>query len=848
MITWSQILIYLTYITLSVVRAQHAQPSRYQHDRRLCYFASWAKFRPGDTKYDISDIDPSLCTHLIYAFGVFSANTRTIDASPGDEATHREFNNLKTRNRNLKTILAIGGQKPEWISDEFEKLTNSTVLVTEFARNVASYLRSLNFDGIDIDWEYPKDKNKFTLLLKSLWEAFYTEARTSGQPALTLQAAVSQNRFIIQKSYNISQIAPYLDLISVMAYDFHGDWHGLAGFNSPLYSRPSNIRFNQDFSQEKAIAFWLAGGAPASKLVLGLATYGRYFRLESRSNHNVGAPIKMNHEDSKIVGYLDICNLLRAGSRYHYDTEQRVPFAYSLDHWVGFDDPRSFMEKTQWMMSKRLGGLMIWTMDYDDFRGTRCGQGKYPLMNAIIKTFMGRESEINLTPPDLILPQPISRTAMPPDVNYKRVCYFTNWSPQWSNPKARYSIDDINHDLCTHIHYAYALIDDVKLSVLPREKTDEVGKNGGKPKFAKFTEMKLQTPSLVTILSIGGGATGSAGFKLASATPSSRTTFAKNVVKYLRDWNFDGVDIVWQFPGDPPETKRQFTQLLTALRDEFLSEYWKLRVPRLQLSAAVSAKWDQINSSYEVKEISSVLDYISVTSYMYDRPENRSALVSPLYPRYDGDPNCQSWSMQYWIDAGAPRDKLLLSLPGFGSSFLLKTITNTGVGDPVHAYQNPSTYIGQAGTMTYYEICEFISGGGEESYDSLQAGMYGYKYHDWVSYDNPITIEQKINWMKEMRLGGFMFWSLDLDDFKGSYCNCGKYPLLTAALYTIHYNRSIVTETICVEPPQTAADATTNGTTYHPMAGITRRTSSGGALRGRLWVMVLIFILMAFIL
>ena len=28
--------------------------------------------------------------------------------------------------------------------------------------------------------------------------------------------------------------------------------------------------------------------------------------------------------------------------------------------------------------------------------------------------------------------------------------------------------------------------------------------------------------------------------------------------------------------------------------------------------------------------------------------------------------------------------------------------------------------------------------------------------------------------------GGGMIWALDLDDFKGQFCGCGKYPLLTA--------------------------------------------------------------------
>lgn len=33
-----------------------------------CYVASWAIYRRGNGKFDIPDIEPELCTHLIYTF------------------------------------------------------------------------------------------------------------------------------------------------------------------------------------------------------------------------------------------------------------------------------------------------------------------------------------------------------------------------------------------------------------------------------------------------------------------------------------------------------------------------------------------------------------------------------------------------------------------------------------------------------------------------------------------------------------------------------------------------------------------------------------------------------------
>jgi len=34
----------------------------------VCYFSSWAVYRNGDGKFEASNIDPFLCSHIIYGF------------------------------------------------------------------------------------------------------------------------------------------------------------------------------------------------------------------------------------------------------------------------------------------------------------------------------------------------------------------------------------------------------------------------------------------------------------------------------------------------------------------------------------------------------------------------------------------------------------------------------------------------------------------------------------------------------------------------------------------------------------------------------------------------------------
>ena len=44
----------------------------------VCYFTNWAWYRPGAGKYRAEDIDPTLCTHIIYGFAVLDYSTLLI--------------------------------------------------------------------------------------------------------------------------------------------------------------------------------------------------------------------------------------------------------------------------------------------------------------------------------------------------------------------------------------------------------------------------------------------------------------------------------------------------------------------------------------------------------------------------------------------------------------------------------------------------------------------------------------------------------------------------------------------------------------------------------------------------
>ena len=57
------------------------------------------------------------------------------------------------------------------------------------------------------------------------------------------------------------------------------------------------------------------------------------------------------------------------------------PYAHKDKLWVGYDDEDMARDKGYYVSEEGLGGIMFWTIDNDDFRGT-CGKTPYPLIES----------------------------------------------------------------------------------------------------------------------------------------------------------------------------------------------------------------------------------------------------------------------------------------------------------------------------------------------------------------------------------------------------------------------------------------------------------------------------------
>lgn len=180
-------------------------------------------------------------------------------------------------------LLSIGG----WTySANFAAPASSEAGRTEFARSAVGLLRDLGFDGLDIDWEYPKSEAEgrdFVELLRgvrgeleryseSVAEALPQQQRPHFLLTVASPAGPSNCRWL-----QLREMDRYLDFWNMMAYDFAGSWDKLAGHQANVY--PSTTQPGATpFSIDSAVQYYAQQGVPAEKVVLGMPLYGRAFQ------------------------------------------------------------------------------------------------------------------------------------------------------------------------------------------------------------------------------------------------------------------------------------------------------------------------------------------------------------------------------------------------------------------------------------------------------------------------------------------------------------------------------------------------------------------------------------------
>lgn len=356
---------------------------------------------------------------------------------------------------------------------------------------------------------------------------------------------------------------------------------------------------------------------------------------------------------------------------------------------------------------------------------------------------------------------------------YKLVCYFTSWSQDRQEP-GKFTLESADPFLCSHLIYSFASISDNKVVI--KDKNDAM-------LYQTIKSLKTKNPKLKILLSIGGYLFGSKGFHPMVDSSKSRLEFINSVIPFLRNHNFDGLDISWIYPD--VKDNSLFIVLIHELAEAFQQDSVKSSKERLLLTAGVSAGRQIIDNSYQIKKLAKELDFINLLSFDFHGSWEKPLVTGHNSPLRKGqlDRGTTSYynveyAVGYWLNKGMPAEKVVMGIPTYGRSFTLAS-AETAVGAPASGPGAAGPITESSGFLAYYEICQFLQGAKIVRLQDQQV-PYAVKGNQWVGYDDVESVESKVQFLKSLNLAGAMIWSIDMDDFTGKSCSQGPYPLVQA--------------------------------------------------------------------
>jgi chitinase len=342
-------------------------------------------------------------------------------------------------------------------------------------------------------------------------------------------------------------------------------------------------------------------------------------------------------------------------------------------------------------------------------------------------------------------------------------------------PEKDYQPEKLPLHQLTHIIYSFTNVIDGEMKFRDAE-------NG--EKLNSLVAQRKNHPDLKVMIACGGW--GADGFSDMAHTAENRKKFVQSVLDFNTEYQLDGLDIDWEYPGIPaantgarPEDKQNFTLLMKELREGLNT------LEREQTLTFASAGWKRYYDNVEINEVMKHVDYMNVMTYdqigatspytghhtalglieledIKDTPaaayiESRREEMKKR--GYTYEPRSVERIIEFCIDNGVSPKQIVIGAAFYGRAWKGVPSENNGL------YQsNGGSYIGWS---AYHQIRrEFESNVNYKRYwDPVAEAPYLYSAKDsvFISYDDTVSVRLKTSYAIKKKLGGIMFWELGND-------------------------------------------------------------------------------------
>ncbi|KAL8336516.1 hypothetical protein RB601_000367 [Gaeumannomyces tritici] len=329
------------------------------------YYPNWRVYK---------DLPPSALqvkciTHIYYAFvgvtesGKIKLNDEWADLGidvDGVNGCIAAVAQIKRDNPGIKTIATFGGGEG---SGPFPALAASSRARSTFAAQARNFVDTHGFDGVDIDWEQPANDAQgrdYLALMHALRD-------TLPAPRYVLATALPCGQWAL-RHIPLAHLAPLIDYLNLMSYDFSGPWTPAAGHQAqlrappPLPLPPSDLQQQQQQQQpsgQAGVSYLIAHGVHPSKVALGIPAYARCFAGARGPGDAYSAATEVDYRDLAADAVDGLARVDEEAGAACYVDENDGGGGNNMG-FVSLDTPETVRLKARYARANRLAGLFYW--------------------------------------------------------------------------------------------------------------------------------------------------------------------------------------------------------------------------------------------------------------------------------------------------------------------------------------------------------------------------------------------------------------------------------------------------------------------------------------------------------
>ncbi|ENH66898.1 Killer toxin subunits alpha/beta [Fusarium oxysporum f. sp. cubense race 1] len=314
--------------------------------KKIAYYESWNQDRPC-MHMDVRTITSAFTsgwTHVHFAF----ANI-TSDYKVSVKDTYGQFKNLKGL-KGIMRIIAFGGWSFSVGVDTYTILREAVKPANReaFANEIVHFVKDHGLDGVEFDWEYPDEPANYLKFLQLV------KSKLPSDKSLSIAAPAS---FWYLKQFPIAAISRTVDYIVYMTYDLH-------------------VNLTET---ESSLAMVTKAGVEARKLVVGVSSYGRSFKMSSArckgptctfTGPESGAAKGKCTNTAGYISNAELNALIHSHSgdveKWHDAKTDSDYMIFDDTNWVAYMSEETKQGRTAKYKSLNFGGTSDWEIDLQE--------------------------------------------------------------------------------------------------------------------------------------------------------------------------------------------------------------------------------------------------------------------------------------------------------------------------------------------------------------------------------------------------------------------------------------------------------------------------------------------------